>query len=308
MEHEAATPRLPVGRIDAVLQVDQLIEADGGRRRRVRPDTGRRHDAGRLAHAGAHGEVPVGDARNALGQALVDVRLQIDHRVLQQFEGHRHRLGTVLVGPDGLHTEGEVLRRDRLVLAHDLALLGGGIGGRVVDRVAAGRGQGGGHLAHTAKRRHCLDQLPRHVRGHQIATLGGHRGTHARLDAGRLAGHRLLLLVAQGVDAAAQPGHKDGLLLLQLVGCFVGRHPALVAAAFGGGMVLCVQVIGLLLARNLGIEPVDVGDQAVVLLLLDVLPLIARVLVDEVAQGLGMVGALFAQGLDAHGFSPEMQT
>ena len=73
-------------------------------------------------------------------------------------------------------------------------------------------------------------------------------------------------------------------------------------------MVLCVQVIGLLLARNLGIEPVDVGDQAVVLLLLDVLPLIARVLVDEVAQGLGMVGALFAQGLDAHGFSPEMQT
>ncbi|MCY1364989.1 hypothetical protein D9M69_518170 [compost metagenome] len=55
-----------------------------------------------------------------------------------------------------------------------------------------------------------------------------------------------------------------------------------------------------MLTFDLGIEAVDIRDQRVVLLLLGVLPLVTGVLVDQVAQGFGEGGTLFAQGLDVH--------
>ncbi|MDT4882905.1 hypothetical protein FQZ97_1189020 [compost metagenome] len=82
MEHETAPPCLSVGWIDTVLKIDQLIEGDGCCSVRVRPYSGRCHDAGGLADAGAHCEVFVGDSRNALRQSLVDVRLKVDNCVL----------------------------------------------------------------------------------------------------------------------------------------------------------------------------------------------------------------------------------
>ena len=216
----------------------------------------------RLGRSGANREVLGRDATKPHGKQSLDVRLDVDERVLQQLEGQRDLLRAVLVDVHRQVAEGRVESRNRGVLSDDLALLGGGVRRRKVHLHARCRADGGGHLADAAERLHRLLELALVLGRGRVATLGrggrGHRRANVRVHA-RL--HLGELLARERRQAAGEERAQRG-------------RPRSLPARLASRRVKQRLVLGLrilldgklrepLLARDLVVDRLDFGQQRI---------------------------------------------
>ena len=291
MHHELAVPEVSIGHVHGVDQVkDRVVDDRGDLGCGVcsrDAGAGGGDDAVRLAGTSAHGEVGVLDTAKAGHDALANEGFDIDVRILQEFERHRHDLGRILVDRQRHHAEDHVSSRRGGILADQFADFSRTVRGRVVDLVAHRRLDDGGNRAHAAVPLEGVEHLvgDRGLDGETTFRARGRR--HGVLNAPLFSGQC-------SVTAAHPLGEHLRLGRLLVVADALGSlDHGVVEGVLGDPLVVVVDVL------DLSVEGVDLSHAGVVDRLVNGrLPFL---LVDQVVQRLRLDRALFAEVLNAHG-------
>jgi hypothetical protein len=283
-------PSAAVCGIDRVLQIDEIVVdhrrglAGGADLARTR----RRHDAVRLRRAGTGGEVRVGDAAEALHQAVADERLDIGVAVLEQLDRHGHDLRAVLVDRQGDDAERRVGAGRGGVLREQLAGFRRAVRGREVHVDARVRAQDVGDGTHAAIGLHCVEHAGGDFDGDGVAALRTRGGRHGVVDRGPVLGR-------QTVVTDPQPLGEQRRCRRVLVAAQAGRGLDQTA----GDSFVSDPRVEVRDALDLSVERLDLGHARVVGRLLGIAPSFVLV-VDQGVQLPCLCRALLAESLNAH--------